>query len=343
MAKAPITEYARIDSTGARYGDNERIRIVRNEDDQVIAKTDFMGNAEQMLAMFNATEAPAADTQQIRVAHDTGQINDHTEERGTVHYETPATITVRKRIGGRVYLRVFRVVSRRADDELLVDHLEVERIVDLPMRADWIHRPFGNPAEQRRRAAARAAIDPDDVRDGDGISPRMYREANEATAILDAENAAAAAHDLGLPEMSDEEIAHNEATEAADPNPGHEDYPGQHGPDGADEFGMEPLDNYVPVGGIMAERFVTKERAAHRHAVECRDAAIEAGLDYVAIVVVEAQGSWRFCAFTATDAAEGYALTHRKAGHYVNNYEAAEVDMFINEPNEFLLNEEATS
>lgn len=81
--------------------------------------------------------------------------------------------------------------------------------------------------------------------------------------------------------------------------------------------------------------YLTKEKLAHRLAIECRALALAEGSPAGAIMVAEGQGSWTLRAFADEAAAHDVAVEHRRDGQYTNVYDEAEVLMFISDPAEW--------
>lgn len=88
----------------------------------------------------------------------------------------------------------------------------------------------------------------------------------------------------------------------------------------------------------MKARKVTKERMAHRLAVECLGDAVEAdsgSTRFEWIVVAEGDGCWWVRAFADGIAAAAMVNEHSFQRRYTNLYTAAEVGMFITAPAEW--------
>ncbi len=95
-------------------------------------------------------------------------------------------------------------------------------------------------------------------------------------------------------------------------------------------------DNAAANAPEYLDLFVTKERMAHRLAIECRALALDAGMAPVAFVISEQQGSWRMFAAENQGEADAEGMVQRKAGPgYVNVYGTGEVLYFIDNPGEF--------
>lgn len=83
---------------------------------------------------------------------------------------------------------------------------------------------------------------------------------------------------------------------------------------------------------------VSKERTAHRFAVECMADAIrddDGRRRFDWVVVVEVDGYWMFRAFEDGVAASRMVNEHAAVSRYTNLYTAAEVRMFITEPSDW--------